>query len=201
MSIANPIVTIFDFKLSRTILHYTLSFMKHLLFIAVFLINFPIMLTQACNCDGDGTISESVKLAEVIIYGKVISKTRTSNLGAIGVYIKGKVDTTSWVYNFYNAPSVVYTIKIYKVFKGKVISDTVSIITGYKGAACGVRFEEKDDVIIYGNPKDYVRSRTLSRQSNNGKTFWTSSCTRTDLYRESDEKEIIAALKAEPVKK
>jgi len=159
---------------------------------------FTLLLTwtskiSACTCKGESTVKGSVDNSELVVSATVISQTVTADLSK---YIIIQGDTTNYKYKLYKFSSRVVKLKVNKLFKGQLTSDTLTIITPPNSAGCGVYFEAGKKYIIYGSTTDEVtRSNNLVRQSADKNTYWTNKCTRTNHWCEGEETEILNCTK------
>jgi hypothetical protein len=143
----------------------------------------------ACKCD-DGTVSENVKYSDVIFSGQVISKILTRNYDSLGVKITG--DTSQMHSNKYEYPTVVVKIKVDTMYKGQLVSDTITILTPPNGAACGYYFQVGQKYIVYATILDKLPlAYKRKRRTFDNKTFWTHQCTRTQIWDSLEENDII----------
>jgi hypothetical protein len=145
----------------------------------------------ACKCQGETTVRAAVQHAQVVISGRIISRLITTNLKPYGVAVVG--DTTDWAYRNMKFPVAVYRLKIDKLYKGKSVTDTITIITPVNGAGCGVRFEVGERYIVYATATDEVaHSSKVRRVSTGGRAYWTNLCTRTSSWFEEEDKALLA---------
>src|SRR6187549_2357312 len=77
----------------------------------------------ACSCEGKGTVSGSVKYSDVVFSGQVISRTLTTNYDSLGIAVTG--DPSKTYFNWREFPTAVLRIKVNKMFKGQLVSDTI----------------------------------------------------------------------------
>ena len=155
----------------------------------LFLSLFSAIDASACKCQGQATVSGSVKSADIVFSGKVISRTLTSNYDSLGVKIMG--DTTDSWFKWSKFPSLAIKVKVDKIYKGKSSSETIIILTPARSASCGYGFELGEKYIIYATITDeLLPSRKLERQAFDNKTFWTHQCTRTQEWNKLEEEEL-----------
>lgn len=146
--------------------------------------------SYACRCAGAGTVSGGLKSADVVFSGQVISRTLTINHDSLGVVITG--DTSKTLFNWREFPSTVVKIKVERMYKGKLVSDTLTILTPPNGASCGYRFQVGEKYIVYASLFDeLLLTSELKRRSFDNKTFWTHQCTRTQPWNTAEENDII----------
>ena len=146
--------------------------------------------STACDCKGEGTVSSSVKYADVVFRGQVISRTFTTNYDSLGIVVTG--DTNKMFFNWREFPTTVVKIKVDKMYKGQMVSDTLTILTPPNGASCGYNFHVGEKYIVYATTFDEMLvTNELKRRAFDNKTFWTHQCTRTQNWNEIEENEII----------
>jgi hypothetical protein len=138
-------------------------------------------------------VKGNVEGSNLVVSATVISQTLTADLSNY-VIIQG--DTADFEYKFFKYPSRVVKLKVTKLFKGQMTSDTLTIITPPNGAACGVHFEIGKQYIIYGTTEDEInRSNNLVRKSANNNIYWTHQCSRTGPWHLDEETEILKLTK------
>jgi hypothetical protein len=143
--------------------------------------------TFACDCIGESNVSGSVKYSDVVFSGQVISRTLTTNYDSLGIVVTG--DTTKSYFKWLlDLPTAVVKLKVDKMYKGQLISDTLTILTPPHSAACGYGFQKGQKYIVYATMFD---GSELQRRSFDNKTFWTHQCTRTQNWNIAEENEII----------
>jgi hypothetical protein len=148
----------------------------------------------ACSCEGEGTVSGSVKYSDVVFSGQVISRNLTTNYDSLGVVVTG--DTSKMYFNWREFPTAVVKLKVDKMFKGRLVSDTITILTPPNGATCGYYFQVGQKYIVYATMFDELLiTDKLKRRTYDNKTFWTHQCTRTQNWNATEENEIIKETK------
>ena len=148
----------------------------------------------ACTCDGEGTVSGSVKYSDVVFSGQVISKILTTNYDSLGVV--ATADTSKRYFKWQERPTAAVRIKVDKTYKGQLVSDTLTILTPPNGAACGYYFQVGQKYIVYATVFDEMLGTSeLKRRTFNNKTFWTHQCTRTQNWNTTEENDIIKETK------
>ena len=159
-----------------------------------------VQVSFACNCDRDGTIQTNVESAAVVLKVQIVELAITANLDSIDITIEG--DTTKSTFKPWNFPVRVYKAIVIKSYKGQMATDTVSIITGINGAACGVTLKENETYLLYGTFKDYMnRFSNVRRYSVKKESIWTNNCTRTWKFTETEEKEVIKEIENQQLTK
>ena len=144
----------------------------------------------ACSCKGQGTVSGNIKNSDAVFSGEVISKVLTTNYDSLGIVVSG--DTSKMYFKWHEFPSIAVRIKIDRMYKGQLVSDTLTILTPPNGSSCGFHFEVGQKYIVYSSKVDKIFSAIdLERRSINNQTFWTHQCTRTQYWNSSEEDEIL----------
>ncbi|HEX8546198.1 MAG TPA: hypothetical protein VF691_04505 [Cytophagaceae bacterium] len=150
--------------------------------------------TMACSCEGEGTVAGSVKYSDVVFSGQVISRTLTNNYDSLGIVVTG--DTSKMHFKWQEYQTAVVRIKVDKIYKGQLISDTIIILTPPNGAACGYYFQVGQKYIVYATVFDeMLGTNGLKRRTFDSKTYWTQQCTRTQNWNTSEENKIIKETK------
>jgi|GEM_PF-2175985 len=112
--------------------------MRHRFFISA-LIVFTFLFAdenRACTCIGNITTESSLKKCDVAFYGKIISQdTLTVKDDALPPGLIEKKVKSRFV--------------IHQVFKGKLINDTVTIVSGVGHGDCGFLFSVGKKYIVY----------------------------------------------------
>lgn len=146
-----------------------------------------------CRCE-TGSVSESVKYADVVFSGQVVSRTLTSNYDSLGIVVTG--DSSKVRFDWRNYPTAVVKIKGDKVYKGQMVSDTITILTPPTGGACGCYFKTDQKYIVYATIVDeFSITYPLKRRTFDNKTFWTHACMRTQGWNPAEENEILKVAK------
>lgn len=135
---------------------------------------FLLLLVQTgfcCSCIGENSVKEEVKRSDLVIVGKILSRDEitlprdeNNSLGRESERVSFRVLVTSR-------------------YKGKIQSDTVTIITGFGGGDCGVRFKVGESYIIYAVEDIFIGYGEHTKMPN---TFETNSCTRTGIAEEAE---------------
>lgn len=169
--------------------------MKILLIIGILIIGLNYSL--ACSCEEPGTVKESYDYADIVVYGKVVSRSYISFRETME---SEKGDSLNNLladhYNELLNSEMILKIefKIEKNYKGSITSDTVTIYTGRSSASCGYSwFKEGEEYIIYGSAESYCYGLfTPSDNENLEKkgAFWTNHCSRTTEFNEYEAKEL-----------
>ncbi|ARS41503.1 hypothetical protein CA265_18330 [Sphingobacteriaceae bacterium GW460-11-11-14-LB5] len=153
----------------------------------------------ACTCY-EITTKQAINGAQIVMKGKVISKILTHNLSDIST-IKTS-DTTNIHYVMaHRILMAVVKIKINKLYKGKISSDTITMITPKMSASCDFNFQIGDEYIVYATNHDTTfMSSKFERKSKDINTYWTDQCSRTMLSNQSEEDQIKKILKGKKSK-
>ena len=148
----------------------------------------------ACSCKGQGTVSGNIKNSDAVFSGEVISKVLTTNYDSLGIVVTG--DTSKMSFNWREFPSAAVRIKIDRMYKGQLVSDTLTILTPPNNSSCGFNFQVGQKYIVYSSKVDKLfASVDLERRPIDIQTFWTHHCTRTQNWNSSEENEILQEIK------
>ena len=93
-------------------------------------------LLLPCGCIGQESIKSAIKRANVVFVGKMI-KEETFVFDSIGPRLKFSDNKVSFLVKY--------------IYKGKIKSDTIKVITGIGGGDCGFPFIKDKEYIIYAN--------------------------------------------------
>ncbi len=162
--------------------------------LTIFMILIGSMNTFACSCEEKGTVAGNVKYSDIVFSGQVVSRTLTTNYDSLGITVTG--DTSNLNYKWREFPTAVVKIKVDRIYKGQLVSDTLTILTPPNGASCGYRFQVGEKYIVYSTIFDEMSmTDKLKRRTYDNKTFWTHKCTRTQNWNETEENAIIKEIK------
>jgi hypothetical protein len=139
--------------------------------------------SRACDC-GQKSVARALATADIVVSGEIVSLIEMSDLNSIGITTTG--DTASFAYQFLGVlDKYVYRVKVDTILKGKVSSDTISIVTAAGGCGLRLRLERGKQYVIYGTREDEtIRKEEILAQagirliSTNMNTYWTSKCMR-----------------------
>ena len=136
---------------------------------------------SACSCQGEVTMFESKKYADIVFSGTVKTRIVTKNFDSLGVKSTNKDFANSYWKDF---PIAVINFQIDKIWKGKQTSKVINILTPPNGASCGYYFEIGQKYIVYATIKGMGIGSKLEKVIFDNKTFWTHQCSRTQLWNE-----------------
>ena len=148
----------------------------------------------ACSCVGESTVENAVKSADYVVLGKIMSKelVKLVDSSAIKLFYDEDKDYDHFPYVTYIKK---YDMLLEKQFKGRIISDTITIYTRIGSGDCGIRFQIGETYIVYGQKETYFGGANNEYPYPQGKRMlWTNSCTRTQL-RNDQEIQAIEGLK------
>jgi hypothetical protein len=149
----------------------------------------------ACSCQDELPVSASIKYADVVFSGQVISKTLTRNYDSLGIVVTG--DTKKTGITGRELPLVAVKIKVEKMYKGQLVDSILTILTAPTGATCGVYFQTGQKCIVYATKFDQILGSLKIKRSSKDKTaFWTHLCTRTQGWNGEEEREIMKEMKS-----
>ena len=146
--------------------------------------------TFACDCVGESTVEESVKSADIVAVGTVISKSLVTLTDSEEIKLFHP-DTLLYKTFPYSMTIVQYKVVIEQVFKGKKSSDTIIVYTGVGHGDCGYNFVIGDKYIIYGQKETYIGHDFNKFNFPKGEDiYWTDICKRTTLFSDIELNEI-----------
>lgn len=123
----------------------------------------------ACSCIGKKTVLEEFKSADAVFAGTVLSSDEFL------VQDKSLPDG-------YKMYKLKVSILFASIYKGEIVKDTVSIVTGIGGGDCGIHFVVGEKYIIYARYLD-----KYFEAGNNVKPFLsTNICDRTAIFSEKE---------------
>lgn len=143
--------------------------------------------TWACSCEVEWTIEKSVENIPIILSGRILTKIVTHNYDSLGIKAVDSASSNPW----FNKRNVFYKIKVDKMLKGKLLSDTITIITGQGSSAYEAKFRVGAKYIIYACfDGDYIYTKGSKSGQSDTKTLWTNTCLRnTPWYELAHEEE------------
>lgn len=147
------------------------------LIIIFYLVNYQCL---ACDCIGINSVKNEIKKSDIIFIGKIISKKLF------------KIQDESFPLLVIN--KVEFTVLIKSVYKGKIDSNEIKIITGNGNGDCGINFKIGIDYIIYSSyaEKYFELGHKVDK-------FITSDiCTRTKVFEIKEDKKIRKILRKHP---
>lgn len=172
--------------------------MRTTFYILITLLTFGFSDVYACSCQGESTIKGAIKSSDYVVVGEIISKNYIDIPDSVLI---SQYPTDTFVHNYYPYVHKIskFEIKVERIFKGKITSDTLVIYTGNGGGDCGYRFEIGGKYIVYGMKETYFGLANNDYCYPKGENFlWTNICMRTSDYYDS---EIIAIKKELKIKK
>lgn len=162
--------------------------MKKLTYTLVIVLTLLSCQTYACNCNPGGTIAANVQLSDYIVKAKILSISYTNRLDTMNVVSEG--DPNNVFSKYWKFHVKIYKALIQETYKGHLSSDTVTIVTGMNGAACGLNLAVDGVYLIYGTIKDYQGFSSVQRKASDGKLFWTNNCTRSFDFSDEEAKDV-----------
>ncbi len=166
--------------------------------ILTIILSIVIGYVYGCKCGGPGTIKESFKYTDLIIYGKVLSKKVVRYEESIKLDkikdIKEKLDTLKLKY-FESSNIYKIEMEVIKNYKGENLKDTITIFTSMFSASCGYNFQNDKTYIIYASKKCDLSVFFLPESERNKgvekkDTYWTNICTRTTEFNKLEDEEL-----------
>ncbi|NLR95051.1 hypothetical protein [Flammeovirga agarivorans] len=156
---------------------------------------FVILLTLAnplnafgCKCDSI-SVENGYNKAHLIVKGKILKVEIVNTLETINVdsiaSVHSLMGDNEKLVRYLEANSLYkVTIDASKIFKGEYLGKQFTIYTSLTSSACGIRFKEGEETIIYTTKEsnimyfmfgDYVDRLRLMKKEN---TYWTDRCKR-----------------------
>lgn len=151
----------------------------------------------SCSCGEEGSIEESFAEADIVIHGTVVQQSSTTIKETLNPNLGDSLEELISIRDkdLLNSELVSkIQVQVNKIYKGKVMSDTVIIYTARQSSACGyTQFKIGEEYIIYGDKESYFSSIMLYEKiddSEKNGTFWTNQCTRTTRYNELEANQL-----------
>ena len=147
----------------------------------------------ACYCGGKKGISQEIKLRDVIVIGKILSKDSIMLVDSATLKANEKFKDVIRESGMVYFPLAKYIVEVDTAFKGNTI-DTITIYTHLGYDNCGMQRMVDSTYIFYLNHNHQVsnKSHILPNDEN---IFWILNCTRTTLINQLERKKLIKALK------
>jgi hypothetical protein len=143
------------------------GFMKKILFCVLLL--FIQNQVNACSCIPQASVKVELAKSDVVITGKVFTEEPSFVIDSpTGIHIN----------------RIKYSIIVENIYKGKLIKDTLQVISGRGNGDCGFTFEIGEIYVIYAN----YRKRYYTQGNIVPQYLYTDICKRT---RQKDESEIM----------
>ncbi|AZQ64716.1 hypothetical protein EI427_21060 [Flammeovirga pectinis] len=170
--------------------------LTHLLFVILLILVNPLN-SFGCKCDST-SVENGYKKANLIVKGKILKVEMVNTLETINVdsiaslqTLIGDNERLSRYLEGYSLYKV--TLEVSKIFKGEYLGKQLTIYTSLTSSACGIRFREREETIIYTTKEsnmmyfmygDYVDRLRLMKKEN---TYWTDRCKRlvSDVAQET----------------
>ena len=137
-------------------------------YLIIFLLLF-IAKSYSCSCEPRPTLEKSYAEADAIFIGTVISKK-----------------VISVKYESVNTTQIEYKFRRTKVFKGKSLTEIITIITGNGRHDCGYMFEINKKYIVYA----YIQNQYYDGGEKVKPFLSTNVCRRTTIYNSVEEKSL-----------
>jgi hypothetical protein len=148
--------------------------------IIIAILAFGVDSAFACSCIGEESVQQARKRADAVVVGTVVAVER------LEVSYPGLLTHFPIYANR-------YTVLVEHTFKGRNAADTIIIVTGQGGGDCGYQFEVSKRYVIYGSRDNGAGESPWAEKPVTGRgIYWTSICTRTRAYDESEIKELEA---------
>lgn len=133
-------------------------------FYLIILILFVNQIAYTCSCISNSNIKKAIKKSDLVIIGDVnlIQK----------IVLKHKLQGTNSYINFHFYK---VTVNVEQLYKGKIMSKTIEIITGVGGGDCGFEFKPKKKYVIYASKRNKLYAKGEKIKT----FFYTNICKRT----------------------
>lgn len=145
----------------------------------------------ACSCR-NVSVRGSANYSDIVLKGTVLKTYKTINFDSLGVKIE-KPESSNSSLNLPEVPMRVALVAVDTVYKG-IAGDTITILTPYNEAACGVRFVRRVKYIVYGQNENHVWRHYQLKETEKNKTYFTHLCTSTSEFYQKHEDELIKEL-------
>ena len=99
-------------------------------------------------------------------------------------------DTTNSDYKFSKTPYRIAKLKVEKIFKGKQITDTITIITASDGRGCGSEFIVNQAYILHAQIIESLHYSSKYKIKPKNNVYWTHVCSRTTPWTINEERAI-----------
>jgi hypothetical protein len=155
--------------------------------------------SYACKCNGPGTVKESFKSSELIVYGKVISKDTVILSETIkeedAKEVRERLKDSKQKLQYFEMTYVLkYELEIIEKYKGNALRKKIVIYTPLLKASCGYRFEKGKEYLVYASKGNFLsmlfRKERENKPYEKDNAFWTNHCTRTTEYIKSEADEL-----------
>ncbi len=145
-------------------------------------------ISSACSCLPK-TVREGVRSANIVFTGEVIAKRYVTD-SASSKTSKSWDTTSAFDYKGSATISIIFKMKIDKLYKGNYKSDTIEIITSPYESMCGIYLSKQHKIIVYANE---IKSSSEETDSSVDKIriFTSNSCFRTRAWDINEETEIL----------
>lgn len=135
--------------------------MKTIIWILFFTFLYAVKLS-ACSCFGQSSVKTSIKKSNLVFVGQVTHKEE----------ITVQLDL---IYTSINQHFNRFTFVVKRVYKGKVKTKTIQVVTGVGSGDCGIKFEVGKEYIVYSK----WRNRHSEIAEKVKRFLHTDICTRT----------------------
>lgn len=129
----------------------------------------------SCSCIGENSVKDELKRSDLVVVGKILSKEEISLPRDENDSLRREIHRAS------------FRVLVTSRYKGRIQSDTITIITGFGGGDCGIRFTVGESYIIYAAKDIFIGYGEHTEIRN---TFETNRCTRTRKEEEAELKKL-----------
>ena len=123
----------------------------------------------ACTCIGTSTVKNALKYSSFVFTGRVVASEKVSLLPKD--FNKFAAEYEKMYYE-----KMKYTFKVSAIYKGKIVTDTLIIYSGFGKGDCGYTFLVGYEYIVYANWNKSLKESDFETPL---KFLETNICTRT----------------------
>ena len=160
------------------------------LFLLVCVCSLFLTKSHACTCVKIGKITtkSSYNSSKFVMHGLVleIKEAEIQDTMLYNTLIEHGISSQNIPENFIKSPIKQITFKVIYNYKKFQIQDTISILTGFDGAACGVGFEINKEYLVFSSSNEPCIPPKTRHQ-----IIWTDTCTETKLFSKKENKKLI----------
>jgi len=154
------------------------------------IVHFATLESRACSCIEQSVI-EAVDRAEVVFVGRVISRNVTGDYTGVGLSEIRDTSRSGLLGLRYPA---IAKIVIDKMYKGKVESDTIVVVSSSSSSECGYYLEVGKTYVVYAGTSSRFKLIAPVGEGD-ARVFSTHICTRTTKWNQEEVDAIRAVLK------
>ncbi|WP_417351344.1 hypothetical protein [Flavobacterium alkalisoli] len=152
--------------------------------LSVFLVSLLILFpspAMACSCIGKSVLKHEFNYVNVVFTGRVLAERDIKQR----ILPEIEEEDEHLGDRFYYTFSKEFTFLVEELHKGKAVTDTIKVITGYGKGDCGYRFKTGEKYIVFS----YYTQAYFERETEQKKFLETNICRYTKPYGRFSEKE------------